>query len=267
VGDALEDIEPVRVAGLEKYAIQQAMLDRAWQHVVRGADAPRLSRASDARLTAAAGQLPPGALGPLWYDRLRDEFEGFWEPLQPLTVLDPLSVRVDGPGWRLVGQLDGQTPTGQRRLRAARVGVKDRVQGWIAHCAYAAMGGTGATSVSGLKADTGFAPIGADDAVRVLSALITAYRHVLVAPLPYFPEAGASYSVKANMALAIDAYERASEWRTADRDDPHVALLWKGRAPLVECADAFIGWCETLWVPLADAEAAFTQGSHEGARA
>ncbi|MBY0488662.1 MAG: exodeoxyribonuclease V subunit gamma [Gemmatimonadaceae bacterium] len=266
-GDAVEDAEPVRVAGLEKYAIQQTMLERAWAHTVHGADTPLLSRADDARLTVAAGQLPPGSLGPLWYDRLRDEFEGFWEPLQPLTVLDPLAVRVDGPAWCLVGQLDGQTPSGQRRLRAARVGVKDRVQGWIAHCAYAAMGGTGPTHLSGLKDDTGFAPISADDAVRILSGLIAAYRHVHLAPLPYFPEAGAVYGAKANMALAIDAFERRSEWRPADVDDPHVALLWKGRAPLTDAAAAFIGWCEALWVPLLEAETAYKQGAKGGTRA
>lgn len=261
-GEAVQDLEPFCVAGLDKYQIQQAMLERA----LRGGASTSFSRASDARLTAAAGQLPPGALGPLWYDTLRDEFDGFFDALPPLAFREPLAVRVEGPGWQLLGQLDGQTSSGQLRLRAARVGVKDRVQAWIAHCAYAAMGGDGSTRVCGLKDDTGFAPISADHAVRVLSQLIGAYRACLVAPLPYFPEAGAVYAAKAAdperaMALALDAYERSSEWRKADLSDAHVALLWKGRAPIVELADPFVRWCETLWVPLSEAEQAFKAGA------
>jgi exodeoxyribonuclease V gamma subunit len=269
-GDAIEDVEPVRVAGLEKYAIQQGMLDRAWPQP-GGAQYEPLAREQardrDARLAVAAGQLPPGALGPIWYEQLRTEFDDFWSALQPLTPTDPLAVRIEGPGWRLVGHLDGQTADGQHRVRAARVGVKDRVQGWIAHCAYAAMGGTGPTRISGLSGDTGFAPISANDAVRVLTTLIDAYRELLVAPLPYFPEAGAVYSAKANLALAREAFEKSTEWRKADVSDAHVALLWKGRDPLEECGPAFVRWCETLWGPLNATEAAFRQGSRAEAGA
>ena len=260
VDDGLQDLEPFTVAGLEKYQIQQAMLART----LRDGPIP-LSRDSDARLTASAGQLPPGALGPLWYDQLRNEFDAFWSALSPVAFVDPLAVRVDGPGWRLVGQLEGQLADGQLRLRAARVGVRDRVQSWIAHCAYAAMGGDGATRVAGLKDDTGFAPISVDHATRVLTSLIDAYRHCLVAPLPYFAEAGAAFAARMQeperaLALAIDAYERSSEWRAAEKSDAHVALLWKGRKPIPEQADAFVRWCETLWVPLAEAEQAFKSG-------
>jgi exodeoxyribonuclease V gamma subunit len=269
--EAVQDVEPTTVGGLDKYQIQQAMLDRVLHRERNGARGEgrgvSLTRESDQRLTAAAGQLPPGALGPLWYDRLRDEFDAFWDELAPLTFNDPLAVRVDGSGWRLDGQLDGQVEGGQLRVRAARVTVRDRVQGWIAHCAYAAMGGDGPTLLRGLKDNTGYAPISAADARRVLHALIDGYRHALVAPLPYFPEAGAVYAGKMSdparaLALAAAAYANTGEWgRAADVNDAHVALLWKGQRPVVEQEPAFVRWCETLWVPLLEAEAAFKQGA------
>ena len=255
--EGVVDEEPAKVDGLDKFLIQQAMLERAL-----ASGAAQLAREDDARLTSAAGQLPPGALGPVWYDDLRSEFDELWARLGEPEFDDPLAVRVDGPGWRLVGQLDGQVSYGQLRVRAARVGVRDRVQGWIAHCAYAAMGGDGVTSLRGMKDDTGFAPISQSDAVKVLDTLIRAYRLLLIAPLPYFPSAGDTYwrnlaKGERAMQLAQDAFAKSSEWNTADLADPHVALLWRGRNPLDELARDFHQWCETLWQPLTESESKF----------
>jgi exodeoxyribonuclease V gamma subunit len=255
----VEDVEPVGVEGLAKYQLQQAMLDRA---LARRGTAP-LDRDAESRLTAAAGQLPPGALGPVWYERLRSEFEAFYDGLAPLAFLDPLAVRIEGPGWRLVGRLEGQIAGGQLRLRAARVGLADRVQGWIAHCAWAAMGGDGATHLRGLKDDTGYAPMTAEAAVVVLDSLVQAYRHLLIAPLPYFPEAGAAYwkaldTPPRAIALARDAFEKSTAYRRADVSDAYVALLWRGRDPFADGLEAFAAWCDTLWAPLAASEQAYT---------
>jgi exodeoxyribonuclease V gamma subunit len=265
----IEDVEPVGVAGLAKYQIQQSMLDRA---LARRGAAP-LDRDAESRLTAAAGQLPPGALGPLWYAGLRKEFDDFLAPLGPLAFHDPLAVRIDGPGWRLVGRLEGQVDGAQLRLRAARVGLNDRVQGWIAHCAYAAIGGEGPTRLRGLKEDTGYAPLEATGAVAVLDTLVAAYRHLQVAPLPYFPEAGAAYwrafdNPPRAESLARDAFAQSNDWRRADISDPHVALLWRGRDPFSERLHEFVSWCETLWGPLSDREGAYKSASSgAGARA
>jgi exodeoxyribonuclease V gamma subunit len=255
---AIEDVEPVAVAGLEKFRLQQGMLDRALART----EARTLTRDDESRLAAAAGQLPPGALGPVWYASLREEFDEFFDALGPTEFRAPLAVNIDGPGWRLVGRLDGQTAVGQLRVRAARVGVTDRVTAWIAHCAYSAMGGAGPTFVRGLKENTGYAPLDAAPAIAVLDALIGALRTVQQQPLPYFSEAGAAYGkAMADPARAIgyarDAYATTNNWRRADIEDPHVALLWRGRDPFADVLDEFAHWCDTLWSPLMESEGVF----------
>ena len=239
----LDDVEPMVIDALLRSKVQQRMLDRA----LSGAGNDAAARA----LAVAAGDLPVAVLGPRWYDALHKDVEPLLAVAAQAQFVDPLPVNIEGADWRLPGHLDLQTADSQWRIRAATLKAKDKARAWIAHVVRCAAAAPVATRLVSKDKVLVLAPI--DDALDILDVLVQGYRAALAFPLPYFLEAGCSYSEKIakgepGLEAAVRAYLADGAFGArGDGMDPYVQLLWRGRSPLEECEAAFTSACDAFW--------------------
>lgn len=244
--EALDEVEPMAINALLRSKVQQRMLDRT----LRGAANDAEARA----LAVASGDLPVAALGLRWYDALQEELEPLVTLAAEAQFVDPLPVNIEGADWRLRGHLDLQTTDSQWCIRAARLKAKDKARAWILHVVRCAAAAPVATRLVSTDKQLVLAPI--DDAHDILDILVQGYRAALAFPLPYFLEAGCAYSEKiAKGEPGLEAAQRAflSDGlfgSPGDGRDPYVALLWRGRSPIPEHEEAFVGVCDAFWTRL-----------------
>ena len=248
-----EEDEPFTVDGLPKYALQ----DRLVRRRVQGA----ADRLGEAAVLAACGDLPPGALAPVWHRALAAEADAFVARLGVVDWIEPVAIRLDGPGWTLTGRVDGCTTDGRLQFRPAAVKAKDRVRAWITHLALSAHAGEDVVSrLVGTDGESRWETPAAA-AIAALDALVAGYRAALEAPLPVFEGASWKY-VRPGRSDPLEAARAAFELREngrtqrmeGDLSDPHVALCWRGRDPFAGDAAAFVRWTECLWTPCLDSE-------------
>jgi exodeoxyribonuclease V gamma subunit len=131
--EQLMESEAFSLDGLGRYRLDEQLLDAK----LHGLDEPQQSRAH-----RASGQLPHGAFGDLW-------FEQRW------AVLEPLSAQVRALGERnqprrlvdltlgearLTGWIGAHSIKGLADYRPGRLSVKARLDVWLTHLAYHAMG-------------------------------------------------------------------------------------------------------------------------------
>jgi exodeoxyribonuclease V gamma subunit len=253
--DVLDDVEPTVVDALLRTRLQQQLLDE----VLHGAG----ERRAAARLSAL-GELPPGPLGTAWQQRLVQHVDPLLERIGTPRFLEPLTVDLRGQGWHLVGRLDYQHTGEQWRVRAATLKPRDVVRGWIAHLARQAMGVGGTTRVMALDQEVQFAPQA--DAMARLEWLVHAYQRMLAEPQPYFLTAAVAYrkaiatalsgrgAAKPPLEAARAKFAPGGDYGDGDLDDPYVALLWRGRDPFAQHADAFVSLVDAFWEPLEAAQ-------------
>jgi exodeoxyribonuclease V gamma subunit len=254
--DALEDVEPFVLDHLGRYHLREALLEQRSAHPDRPMDAIR------ARVRSAT-PMPPGELTQRWSRQAEQEIQPLVDRLQAVTFAPPRPVRLQGVDWRLTGTLDrlGTDVHGEAQwsVRPAKVRAKDRIAAWIRHLVAAAAGQADTTHVLGLDRSFRYVPVA--EPLPLLEWLIDGYRQALHAPFPYFPRAAeawwkASQGADPGAALrqAQDAFMELDTFGESDATSPHVALLWRGREPLVEQADRFAALVQGLWAPMTSAE-------------
>ncbi len=149
----LEDVEPLEMAGLEKYAFENWLAgERLRLAAGRGPGEPMpqpdMEREWD--ILQARGDLPPDHLGRAYHAQLGTQVQQFVEkvgapvPLEPLTVA--LEGEVEGNPWKLTGRIENLTDQGRVQFRCASLKPKDIIRAWFTHLAYSAClerGGTG----------------------------------------------------------------------------------------------------------------------------
>lgn len=250
------DCEPMAVGTLDSYQLRNDIVRR---HLAGDRSVER-ERAHATLL----GDLPSGDLAGLWFDRVNAELQGFLHALGDVRFLEPTVVEIDGPSWRIVGQIDRLTAIGRMEVRPAKRKSKDLIRAWITHLALCAARGNAETTVFALDGKTSL-PCAAD-AVELLDRLVTGYRTAFRAPLPVFEEASWSYvdrliameqsessrATKTPIECARTAYllTEQSDVQRGDLRDPYVALCWRGRDPLEDALDDFVVQSEALWRPI-----------------
>ena len=140
------------------------------------------------------GVLPPGALGRAWFDHAHGLVAAVAERSGSVGVASVVPVTVETEAWRLSGRL-AVAEGGALRVRAARVGPKDLVRGWVDHLALCAAGLAPArTVVVGQDKTVVFGPLDAPTAAAYVQALVRgalAFEHV---PVPLFEHASHAYA-------------------------------------------------------------------------
>ena len=250
---AAEEDEPFEVDGLPKYALQDQLVRR---RLSGGSD-----RGREALLLSACGDLPPGALAPVWHRALAEEADGFVARLGVVDWAEPVAVHLEGPGWTLSGRIDGCTADGRVQFRPARIKPRDRIRAWITHLALSARAGGAEvmTRLVGTEGEVAWGPT-AGDPPDLLTSLVDGYREALRAPLPVFEGASWQFvqtpgprSTMTPLQAARRAFELHENFQTKRMDgdlrDPHVALCWRGRDPFAGDAVEFKRWSNCLWLP------------------
>jgi len=240
----LEEREAFDIKGLEKYLLEQDLVERR----LAGGNLKDFLP-----LTRASGRLPHGILGECIYEDLSQGVESFVEKTRPYiqdTALEPLEVHLSISGFRLTGRINAIYPERLLQYRYSRVRPKDRLNVWIHHLA-----------LNSLMADeyprtsmfAGLDPDNRQEAVwvaweylpvqnskEILGKLLEEYWAGLVAPLHFFPDSSWTY---AHMILgkhkpSENALEKAcktwagSKYHRGECEDPYYQLCFRNTDPL-----------------------------------
>jgi len=124
-----EDTEPFELKGLDKYLLEQDLVEKK----MAGRDPGERFRS-----LKASGRLPHGIIGDCLYERIGREVNKFVEKTRayiPESSLEPLEINLNLSGFQLTGRIDGIYPESLIRYRYAAVLPKDRLDIWILHLA------------------------------------------------------------------------------------------------------------------------------------
>jgi exodeoxyribonuclease V gamma subunit len=240
----LEDREAFSVEGLDRYLMEQEMLERVLS-----------SRSVEDYLPVlrAAGRLPHGTVGECGYELLSREVQRFWARIEPYSrarALPPVEVVLDLPPFQVIGRIDRLTEIGLVHFRAAKVKARDRLNLWIRHLVIHAAGGGGhdrnrerdrdhSSSSILIGTDSGVEYRPPDDAVQTLERLLALYWKGLSEPIPFFPQSSFAYARSILDGKPEEAALKAArrEWegeryKSAEKDEAHVALCFRDKEPL-----------------------------------
>jgi exodeoxyribonuclease V gamma subunit len=193
----LEERESFDIKGLEKYLLEQSLVERQFSGRNLKDFLP---------LAKASGQLPHGAIGECIYDGLShgvERFVGMTEPFTRETKLEPVEVDLSFSGFKLTGTLNTIYPERLMQYRYARVKPKDRLRVWLHHLALNCLKIDHYPRISmlvGLRPSGPepawtaweFSPV--EDAEEILLGLLEDYWEGLVRPLHFFPRCSWEYA-------------------------------------------------------------------------
>jgi exodeoxyribonuclease V gamma subunit len=242
-GDSiLEDREPFEVKGLEKYHLEQKLVERRFcggnlddfQFVVR-----------------ALGLLPHGTMGECVYENFRQGVEGFvgmTEPYVEGAKLEPLEVMLDIDDFKVVGRIDAIYPKRLIQYRYAKVKPKDRLRLWIHHVAMNCMKADDYPSESMLVAlSAATKPVWAAweyrplrNCRKVLRLLLNTYWEGMARPVHFFPLSSWEYAhlLMVKGSGEPNALEQAkkkwtgNDYAPGDLDDLYNRLCFSTTDPL-----------------------------------
>ena len=254
----LEDEEPFEVKNLERYVLENDLLEQ------------RLAGRELGECRAvkkASGVLPPGAPGGIVYEKLTRGIEAFARKTEAFLKkgpLPPAPLNLEISGFRLTGELRGIYPERMLSYRYARVKAKDRIGAWIRHLALNAFKepsypkntlfmGLVKTPDGPAWAGWEFSPVEGVEAV--LSQLLETYWKGLRRPLHFFPESSWAYAYQRlqkgkTEEEALEAARRSWEggdFARGEKQDAYYDLCFRTGAPLDE---AFQKLSERVFGPL-----------------
>jgi exodeoxyribonuclease V gamma subunit len=180
---SFEETEPFEVQGLEKYWLEQELVEKGFGMQNLGDIFPAVK---------ATGQLPHGVPGECFYQETCQDIESYLSRLlthRQGELLEPLEVDLDLGEFRLVGRIENIYSNGLLHFRYAKVKPSDRLRLWINHLVLN-MSRNQAYPCNGLLAckdvDCIYSPIKESEAL--LQDLMQAYWQGLMKPLPFFPQ-------------------------------------------------------------------------------
>lgn len=182
----LPDAEPFTLDSLNRFRMNQQLLNT----LVREQDPQTLYRRY-----RAAGELPYGAFGDIWWDAQRDEMQELAHKV--LAARQPgenreINLLLDGV--RLTGWLNDVQPDGLLRWRPSLLRVPHGLQLWLEHLVYCASGGSGDSRLFGRRDGVWHFPaLERDEAQALLSEMIKGYRQGLSEPLILLPDSGGAW--------------------------------------------------------------------------
>ncbi|WP_413739662.1 exodeoxyribonuclease V subunit gamma [Sodalis sp. RH14] len=192
--------EPFVVEGLDRYQLNDQLLNT----LIAGEDPDRLYRTF-----RAAGYLPYGAFGELYWAKQRDEMALLAETVREQRRDGAQSIEIslmlgdaELSGWLPQTQSDGLL-----RWRPGVLSMKDGMALWLEHLAWCAMGGGGESRMYGTKGQWRFAALAPEQAKAFLLTLVTGYGQGMSTPLLLLHRAGGAW-----LAQSYDHGTGAIDW-------------------------------------------------------
>ena len=189
--DVLDEREPFTLEGLERYKVENDLLEKA----LRGRDI----RLEFERLRAS-GAIPPGTPGECWFEETRDAIEGLAQKVRGLRggdALAPVTVDLAISDFRICGPVSGLYPGGLIRHRC-RESNRHLVALWVTHLVLECMSGVSGSPRPLLSAMcTGKSDCIFDcpeDSPKLLGELLEIYWQGLRRPAPFFPNSSLAYA-------------------------------------------------------------------------
>jgi len=189
VAAAMEEREVFSVEGLERYQLQQELLDMK----VAGA-----SLTDSCDLVRASGRLPAGVSGNAQFAQVLGDVNLFHTRLQPFK---PESVQPAVPfelvlgEFTLTGTVGHLTPEGLLFYRPAVIKAKDLLRAWVEHLVWDAVRADGVAPHSVIVGANSIWRIGsAPNARNSLQTLLDYYWAGLCEPLKLFPESSYAFA-------------------------------------------------------------------------
>ncbi len=235
--EAIEDAEPFGMGGLEKYNLDQVLLETGLE---KGSSSEVFARFQ------STGILPPDTVGQILFDReladvhlflntVRNVLQGSMQPSLPFDF--------ELEGYRLKGTIDPIYPQGLVHYRMAKLKTKDWISCWlkwlilnlldsdntVSQSVMAGLDSKGRPLV--LRAD----PV--DHPENSLISILKLYREGLVRPLPFFPSAAETYVRALQGKDPNSARQKAqAKWQGnnlfAEKDDPYFARCFGHTNPI-----------------------------------
>ncbi len=250
----LEETEPFELAGLEKYSLEQGLLE---------------SRMAGRELTGlfpslkASGKLPHGVPGECAFGAASRKVEAFAQEMAPYLLpraLEPLDLELRIADFTLTGRISSIFQERMVRYRYATIKAKDHLSLWVQHLVLNALQQPGyptKSMIAGLNSGKWhaleYAPV--ENSREVLEHLLQEYWNGLVKPLHFFPETSFLYAqlVLQKGKSPEDALRRAeatwtgSDFNRGEGQDPHLQLCFKSSIPI---DDEFQRLAEAVFQPL-----------------
>ncbi len=235
----LEETEPFGLAGLEKYALDQSVLEAGMADRELSELFPALK---------ASGILPHGVPGECAFEAMTREVAAFARRMGPCLrggELEPLNIDLHLSGFSITGRLPFIYPEQMVRYRYARLKAKDHLSLWVQHLALNALGKTGyprESMIAGLHSGKWYAlqyaPV--ENSREILERLLQEYWNGLVKPLPFFPDTSLQYAqlvLKKDKSpehalRAAESTWAGSEHNRGECRDSHFELCFKSHNPL-----------------------------------
>ena len=255
----VEDVEPLKVEGLEKYRLEQEMVKKrfaGWDY----RDIFDVARAE--------GSLPHGNLGESIFDTLRIGTESFVEKslcYMEGDLPESFDFDVSLADFRLTGTINNLYAAGLVQYRYARIGPADRLGIWIRHLLLNIVRGAHSPCTSilvGLSTESRYPEWTAlkygplENSEKILEDLLNKYWHGLMVPLNFFPKASWEYFngiFRKNMSHEEALRKAYGIWAGNERikgecEDAYYKVCFGDRDPL----DAeFARIAEEIFFPLA----------------
>jgi exodeoxyribonuclease V gamma subunit len=230
----LEEDEPFELAGLDRYHLEQELVERGLRKGDLAAALPVLR---------ARGELPHGTPGECVYDRKRRDVKAFLRSLDPILQtgpLPPLDVDLLLDGFRVTGRIDRIYGSGLLHYRFAKARAKDRLRLWIHHLLLNHDGAGPQPCRCMLiceNLECRYAPVEKSEAF--LKGLLSAYWQGLARSLSFLPESSWAYADAVRKGLPPEeAMAKArlvwegNDFSRGESQDPYNGLCFRGRDPL-----------------------------------
>lgn len=225
-----EEREPFEVQGLDKYHLEQEMLQKRLQG---------LSFADYYPLVKARGILPPGLMGKITYQQLSQGLDDFAKKIQPYSLegeLAPLRLDLELDGFRLLGEIDSLYPAGLLHYRYAQLKGKDLLRIWLEHLVINALAEPGypcSSFLLSLDKHYSFQPV-VMESRNILKNILAFYAQGWRCPLPFYPETSWAFTKKwlsfQDVIKALEAargvWEGNAFGRLGEAQDPYFNLCF-----------------------------------------
>jgi exodeoxyribonuclease V gamma subunit len=250
--DQLREQELFDLKGLEKYALEQTLVEKA----LAGWNLDDYFA-----VAKASGELPYGTVGAYRYDSLAKDVEVFAGSIRPYTMrerLSPLDINMEVSGFMLTGRIDSIHAGGVTHFRYARLKAMDFLQAWLKHLVLNAAGKEGYPRRSYLLGSAGaYEYTAVDEAEEIIAGFLKAYWAGLSKPCKFFPDSSWAYAQAA--LINGKSKERGTEearkiWERSDFgerpgecEEPYFSLCFRNVDPL---DTEFEGIAEEIFAPL-----------------
>jgi len=236
----MEENEPFDLEGLDRYNVEQSLMEREITTGHMEEFYPVLS---------AQGRLPHGAVGQSRFSTISRDIRTFvrrhHDVLQSETLPAP-DIDLELAGFRLSGQLEGLRSRGLVHYRYTTLKSKDYLKLWIMHLLLQAAGGPDGCALESLLLgkDGAWVYPPVDGARNLLEELLHLYRKGLRSPLHFFPETSWAYAqkmtkdgepVEAREDAALDAARKkweGSNYLRGEGTDDYCRLCFSDFDPL-----------------------------------